>query len=360
MKRFVQILSLTVASAVVCFVAIEIGLRLFDGVPIRPWENLIKKKIAALETNLAIDYDPLLGYVLKSNIEEGSGDYTFTSGAYGIRMNSAGIKPIPKNGILAVGDSFTGGSEVSDNETWPAYLERALGEPVVNAGAGGYGSDQIILRAERLIPIISPRAVIVDFMVDDIIRAKFDIRGGAYKPYFLIKDGKLVHMNYPVPIYQGRPRELGYLRAVLGYSHLVNWTMDRIGLAEWWLRDWNNLYKWADTDPSRVTCLLLDRLKKLGDEKEFRVILAIQYGSSHIRGWEKRPEHADTVLKCAANIDVDAIDFFEPIKEIFKTDPDRFCRLFVNHDDQCKILGHMSPEGNEFTARGIAAALRRR
>lgn len=53
--------------------------------------------------------------------------------------------------ILAVGDSYTFGDEVSDWETWPAQLQKLSGRRVINGGVFGYGIDQAFLRARRLL-----------------------------------------------------------------------------------------------------------------------------------------------------------------------------------------------------------------
>lgn len=357
MRKLLQNGSLTLGSILFCLVALEIVLRLVDSVPLWPPRNLIVEKVDQLKVNLAIDYDPLLGYVLKSNTQSGTGTNTYTFGDYGVRMNSSEIKPLPKNAVLAVGDSFTSGSEVWDAETWPAYLERFLGVPVINAGAGGWGADQITLRAESLIPVLSPSLVIVDFLVDDIERAEYEFHGGVNKPYFLVKDGELIHMNYPVPPYRGTRHEMGRLRSVLGYSYLVSWVMDRIGQGEWWWRNWSNFYKKVDNDGAEVSCLLLERLKKQTDAHGIPLVLVIQYGAPHLKGWSEPSDHEKTVRDCAEKLGITVVDFWEPLKQIYDSDPRRICALYVNQDDRCEVLGHMSPEGNELTARLIAEAL---
>lgn len=48
-------------------------------------------------------------------------------------MNTDQTRSVPTGAIVAVGDSFAVGSEVSDEASWPAFLERALEELVVNA-----------------------------------------------------------------------------------------------------------------------------------------------------------------------------------------------------------------------------------
>ena len=62
--------------------------------------------------------------------------------------------------ILAVGNSFTFGDEVSDDATWPAQLEAETRRRVVNAGVFGYGLDQTILRAEQLVSVESPPSLL--------------------------------------------------------------------------------------------------------------------------------------------------------------------------------------------------------
>lgn len=69
----------------------------------------------------------------------------------GVRLNAGEDTYVPPgSSTLAVGDSFTFGSEVSDGETWPACLERTWNTKVVNGGVFGYGAAQAVLRAREL------------------------------------------------------------------------------------------------------------------------------------------------------------------------------------------------------------------
>lgn len=58
-----------------------------------------------------------------------------TSDANGFRNHAV----LRQYDILAVGDSFVAGSNVSDEQTWPALLGRALGKSIYNLGVGGSG-----------------------------------------------------------------------------------------------------------------------------------------------------------------------------------------------------------------------------
>ena len=109
------------------------------------------------------EYHPVVGWVHKPNLSfnADSAESSFTTGEFGVRMNEAKILPVPRGAVLAVGNSFTEGAEVGDRGSWPASLERTLGEPVVNAGIGGWAADQIVLRAEELMSELSPKAIML-------------------------------------------------------------------------------------------------------------------------------------------------------------------------------------------------------
>lgn len=94
--------------------------------------------------------------------------------------------------IVAFGDSMTEGYAVGDDETWPAALERLTHRPVLNAGVRGYDLDQMVLRAERLVPELNPSTVVLAFIADDISRTALAVRDFRSKPYF-IPDGEDWH-----------------------------------------------------------------------------------------------------------------------------------------------------------------------
>ena len=72
--------------------------------------------------------------------------------------------------ILAVGNSFTMGLAVANEDTWGKQLERLLNarDPraethVVNAGVAGYSPLQIRQRMEELLPLVRPQVVVFEF-----------------------------------------------------------------------------------------------------------------------------------------------------------------------------------------------------
>ena len=347
---------LVLSSLLVGVLALEIVVRTIDDVPLWPPRNLMAERAALLTVHTVNDYHPVLGWVLKSGIRTNSDNpkASFTTGEHGVRMNSALVHPLPTGGLLAVGDSFTAGSEVGDRHSWPAHLERMLGEPVVNGGVGAWGADQIVLRAEELIPIVRPHTVIVSFFVDDIQRAGYRIYGGGSKPWFSVESGELVQHNVPVQVFTGRVDEVDSL---FGYLHLVTWTLERIGYGDWW-RQSNASYIRADNDPVRVSCLLLERLKHQAIEIGVRLLLLIQHGGSDALAKLSKPEDAKAVLACAQAAGVEAIDSWDPLVRAHGEDMEAYRGLYVMHDEG-RIYGHMSSEGNAFIARLIEERLRR-
>ena len=348
-------LTVVIGTVVGCFILLELGLRLLDGKTIWPTENLILERVDLVRVHLRNTYDPLLGWAPRENVSDGvEPGETYTTGQYGARMPVPGeIRPLPKHAILAVGDSFTAGAEVGDRDTWPAYLERMVGEPVNNPSPGGWAADQIVLRAESLLEPLQPHTVIVDFLSDDIGRAGYEIFGGGPKPYFLVNDGKLVHMNNPVPRYKVPPSDVGILRSVFGYSYLVTWSMDRLGNTAWF-NDPGLFYKKVDNDPVEVSCLLLKRLKERTDADDVRLIFVMQYGGIQLTRLEAPPRDAQKVLECTNGLGIQSLDTWRMLKEVAVSDDEEFATLFVENE----ISRHMSAKGNKLIATMIEATYR--
>ena len=132
-----------------------------------------------------------------------------------------------------MGDVFTeGGIEVADGETWPAHLERMTGEPAINAGVAGYAADQIVLRAEQLLPRARPRTLVVALFEETIARAGQSFFGSS-KPYFTMDNGQLA---YHAP-HRAEPDALsGWqagVRDVLGRSAVLDVVLSRLAPGYW-------------------------------------------------------------------------------------------------------------------------------
>jgi hypothetical protein len=93
-------------------------------------------------------------------------DYTASINALGFRDREFPVAKGQAYRILAIGDSYTYGWGVADDEPWPKVLERDLRRldprvEVANLGAPGASPTQYAETAERAIPLLRPDLVIV-------------------------------------------------------------------------------------------------------------------------------------------------------------------------------------------------------
>ena len=157
------------------------------------------------ESPLQLRYDSELGYEPRPGVSGTLKGETLSYSADGFRNHNLDRPTATGPLILALGDSYTEGYAVSDDETWPAHLERDTGRRVLNAGVRSYGLDQIVLRAERLVPRVKPRTMVLAFIESDIGRTALLARELRFKPYFVPAGQGLELRNVPVPTERACP-----------------------------------------------------------------------------------------------------------------------------------------------------------
>ena len=335
---------------------LEIGVRLLNGVLVFSTANFVVRDLNRIFNFVANTYDPLLGWRLADGLR-GRSPF-LTTGEHGIRMNSQEVRPLPRGAILAVGDSFTAGSEVDDQDSWPAQLEAKLGIPVHNGGVGGFGVDQIVLRAEALVGVLDPRILVVGTLSQDTLRNTYSVFGGGAKPYFRLENGKAILSGVPVPRSIAGSKEIGLTRAIFGHSYLVYSIMVRIGKLPQWVSS-NHHYRqeYDNKVGPDISCALMDRLLEMQVSRGMQIIFLMQYGGGEIAAGDP-PWFATPVVQCARDKGLRLIDTFEPLKKIFLSDNAAFKRLYVMHENGT-VYGHMSAEGNRLVASMIAEKIRK-
>ncbi len=285
-------------------------------------------------------FDDQLGYVPTRNDHGQWKDVHESTDADGLRRNVESPPP-PGRPILAAGDSFTWGTGVNDDATWPAHAERLLGRRVLNAGVFGYGLDQIVLRAERLIPRFEPEVLIVAIIADDVSRCEYAYRS-AWRPYFVVHDDAL-HLR-GVPVVQAPPPEpkASHLRSLLTYSHLADALCMR-WVPAWWLSDRG--IKQVHRQGEAVSCLLMRRLRELGDTHGVKVMFVVIQGTGRDR------RRVEPVLAEARKQRLVTLDLAPTLAAMVAEDPG----LTVN---PAQGVGHLSGRGNAWVAERIVATLR--
>jgi hypothetical protein len=147
-------------------------------------------------------YHPTRGWALKPDIKE--------MNVFGkiVSSNSKGLRGKGERGylrtagrqrIVVLGDSFTFGEAVSDDETYSHQLESVLpNTEVLNLGVHGYGHDQMLLYLKEEGVKYHPDVVLLGFVYIDIYRNLLTFYAYA-KPRFRLVSGGLQLTNVPVP-----------------------------------------------------------------------------------------------------------------------------------------------------------------
>jgi lysophospholipase L1-like esterase len=353
-RQTIASVATAVVATIVALGICELTLRLWDGIPLRPID-IIAYKASFVTREAAAEYDSLLGWRHKANRGDPTSNIT---GDYGVRMNSGTIKPLPAHAILAVGDSFTAGADVAEHESYVAQLEAMLGYPVINGGVGGYGTDQMILAAERLIPLLHPAGVIVGILDDDIDRAAHRTFSGAPKPWFEVRrDGELVHHNNPVP--PPVPRSENDSAPWFAYSDLAIWVMGRLGRGDLRAIRAGN-YEPVDNDPVAVTCALLRRLNRETEAEHIHLLVFMIYPGNvdeKTLARAAKREYAVPVTACARDAGIETLDLWDELLRVMRDDPTRYRGLYLRYGPRQDGWGHMSAAGNAFIAQQIAQRL---
>ncbi|MEZ5844299.1 MAG: hypothetical protein R3D27_11305 [Hyphomicrobiaceae bacterium] len=171
--------------------------------------------------------DKTLGYVPRESFDARISD---ARGAWvdaqvsitpeGLRANDNQPRPTGAR-LLAVGDSFTFGAQVSNHETWPACLERRLSQPVDNGGVFGYGAAQAVRRAMVLSAQQSYHTAILSVLVGaDLIRDRHNYLGGYPRPAVIRTQGRATWAPTPDPMRAGtKYNPLGLTASGALYQH---------------------------------------------------------------------------------------------------------------------------------------------
>jgi lysophospholipase L1-like esterase len=144
-------------------------------------------------------YHPTRGWALKPNIHDMKvfDNKVLNSNSRGIRGTAeySYNKNPSRTRILVLGDSFTFGEEVSDNETYPCNLQQLLpNTEIINLRMPGYGHDQMLIYLQEEGSKYTPDVVILGFLTPDMTRNMLMFRDYA-KPKFILTNEQLSLVN---------------------------------------------------------------------------------------------------------------------------------------------------------------------
>lgn len=218
----------SVVASVLCLVIMELALGLIRG-PV----NSPVRYPGDIEPESDATTDPLIGWKLppSSVTPERNDEFSvsYTSNSLGFRSLREFDPASPQAKFVFLGDSYTFGSGVEDDETFASLVEERF-EVVhcYNMGIGGFGIDQMWMTLRHYALPLRPRAVVLSFIRHDLDRSLAAYRKGHIwqaKPTFRFEDGRLA----PATV-DNRPPAL--VRFLLQRSQLVGqWRKAETSLA---------------------------------------------------------------------------------------------------------------------------------
>jgi hypothetical protein len=342
--------ALACAAVLTAFATIELGYRVHSQRPVLVLDDWRAGRISNLAFGDRGRFDPALGWAPSEGYESDG----YNTLDHGIRRNFC-EEDVRTGGILAVGDVFTdGGTEVKDDETWPAILERMTGQPVLNGGVAGYGSDQIVMRAEQLMALVEPETLVVALLDDSIARAGL-ASFGASKPYYTLDQGNLA---YHAPMRrkgdeEGQSVWRARTRDVLGHSAVLDVVLSRVAPSYWLGMAGEPVFRSVDNDPVGVTCALLQRLKTRADTDGVRVLVLMQHVQQAVAEKTEPQEGVTKVAACAASMAIEVVDQFEQLRATAVANPEDLGDYYLQGDGE----GQMSRKGNLHAAQLLVRAL---
>lgn len=365
--KYISLIFLNVITVISLFI-LEFGLRLYFDMPTNRFPNFTASKVDpgnredvrmnyesedAKSTNgektFNNIYDEVLGWVHPTVEDAPRGLYSFPV---------SGDPRYLKGHVLVIGDSMTQGPPMDINQSWPAQLSRNLALQAVNAAVGGYGIDQMFLRLKKLLETSSPKIVIFAYIPDNMHRAELSVFHSFPKPFYDVRDGKLVLKNVPVPRYEPSYEQVGLFRLLLGYSFFVDRLAVSLGLADKWYMGSGEL-RVEHQQGAEVGCIIVNKLRELEIKKNLRVILYPLYSFHDVYG-KTYPESFrkhQAMARCAKKKNIKVAD---PLPSLFQykadnnlSDEDFFGSFWGYPSD-----GHFNLNGYKFTADFVTPFVR--
>lgn len=128
--------------------------------------------LVAVRSPQIFAFKPNASGVLTGSIDS-THTFTYRTNAHGLRDRDHAAKPPGTKRVLVIGDSYTWGYAVAEDEAYPQVASRMLHDrqpsaiDVINAGVPDYNSRQERELLATLLPIYQPDAVVLGYVVND-------------------------------------------------------------------------------------------------------------------------------------------------------------------------------------------------
>jgi len=314
-------------------------------------------QIRPVAERLHTGYDAELGWVNIPNTHiadmYGPGRSVSINGQ-GFRSTADFSAAVPPGKVRAVcvGDSFTFGFGVDDEQTWCRRMETLDSRlQTVNMGQGGYGIDQAYLWYKRDGGQIEHNLVLFGFINTDFERMQHDSFLGYGKPVLTVENDKLVVSNVPVP---RRPFALPWTtpayQAAFNQLRSVQWLRNTFFPVE---TPTSGAQAGNSEETLRqVSGKIVTDLQRVAAERNSRLALVYLPTFADYRPNPQTDSRRRFAREGAADLGIPFIDLVEDFRTLPETD---IGRLFIQPGevDFPAAAGHYSAAGNEYIARQL-------
>jgi len=348
--RFLKPLLIAFVYSVFVVGGLEIGLRLWYGVA--PFEivNFRSEHKVDDEFKGFMKYDSNLGWSMRADMDTGS----MGTLAHGIRRNAKTQTALSPGGWLVSGSSFTAGSGADDANTWPALLQALEGTPVHNAAVGGFGLDQVVLRAESLLDVLQPEMLMIDLMQTTISWTGYSVLTRP-KPYFVVEEGELKRPVAKVPLIEDKPVPVSGFWHYAAYFYLVDRVMASLDAQTWYARTRESVVN-APGDPVEVSCALLERIARKTAERNIRLLIVSIPTGQEMEIAKEPASVVAQVEQCATDAGLQIVPVRQRMHDDFDNGNVKPVEIFQLSGD--RPIGHMTIRGNEYVAQIIHETLK--
>ncbi len=304
-------------------------------------------------------YDPELGW---SHEPGATGVFARDEFSHPVRINQAGWrdrerqvdKPAGTFRVVVLGDSFTWGHGVGDEEVYTRLLEGMLpGTEFLNLGLSGSDTGQQLLILEKYGLAWHPDLVLLMMSRNDFIGNVTDAEGSYPKPMFVLEPGGELRLtNVPVPRVSTLSRLHYRLRRRSGLVNLIETELER------WRRNEPEAGAPGRSYGYDLTRALLHRMH--AECRSAGVTFAISFVPSNAHTYPETIPRIETertsVVEAFANSEgIAYLDLVPAFREAAR-DPDTGARVDLHYrrDRHWNALGH------RVAARALAGMLVRK
>ena len=260
--------------------------------------------------------------------------------------------------IIAIGDSFTFGSEVGPDESFPHYLDDSISNSkVLNMGVPGFGIDQAVLKYLKYGSQLEPDVLVFGILPDDYNRASNSFRSFSKPVFRFNEESNSVELTNtdikpPQEVFDDlsrslRPPKLYSLAFLKNRITKAYWRVDS-GAEERYYRDTDVLVEHALTQLLESTEATDTKLLIV------QIPLGNRFSSDEHLAWARRYQAHTHLLEIYEKLGIPYLDLIEE----FTVDNSReqiFNDFYIYKAETSR--GHFTPRGNQVVAQLIKEEL---